>query len=228
MRRFIAFVLTTVLLFTLCACGRTAPVKEGPSEKEILYDKYENLITQLESEDYDGARAIIDEMQPAPKIIEVELTMDNLYDYFELKGVYMYATKDADGQIIALDKHPALVLNCKYTFPDPDNYEQAVELGVKYHEELFIAANIDFESWSYDTLKMIDSSSQSISADFFPYNGYLSVADCCNKTNLIECLASTSYVPSSFLDTRDQYASRNITNVEITRVNGTLYLIEKQ
>ena len=93
MKKAVLALLIAVVCISLSACGTT---DSASNEKEILFDKYEDVIRMLENEEYDNTIAAIEAMKPAPAIeadsvqnneinfIIVELTVDNFHDYFKL------------------------------------------------------------------------------------------------------------------------------------------------
>lgn len=105
---------------------------EAPSEKEILYDKYENIITMLEKKDYDGAiDAITKEKEAAAKKVSTEdKNSNNMSDYKAVieslvngdgtvsNSQYSYVVANSDNvyHVIVGDASGNLVPGVKLTF----------------------------------------------------------------------------------------------------------------
>lgn len=80
----------------LCSCGQAPAQPAGPSQDEQLYEKYKDIISDLEGQNYDLAIDKIKQMKKdaAPSdgniedyLLEVNLTGDNFYDYFEFEKI---------------------------------------------------------------------------------------------------------------------------------------------
>ena len=65
MKKAVLALLIAVVCISLSACGTT---DSASNEKEILFDKYEDVIRMLENEEYDNTIAAIEAMKPAPTI----------------------------------------------------------------------------------------------------------------------------------------------------------------
>ena len=59
MKKRVSLYLLTAMLFGLCACGQVSQ----PEKATCGHEAYTDLITRLETKDYDGARALIDAME---------------------------------------------------------------------------------------------------------------------------------------------------------------------
>lgn len=112
MKKIFAALLTLSLCCALMACGYEA----AETEETCGHEQYLELIAALEEKNYDAVRALIDDMEgkaktvpmetavqetvqtettaPTPQaysdVVEVELTRQNLLDYFELREDYIF------------------------------------------------------------------------------------------------------------------------------------------
>ena len=83
------------------ADGAAASGTEDPADEEgtvDLAEKYSEIITHLENEEYDEAIEAINTMRPEPETETVSITMDNWQEYFSFADKYDYEY-DAEGAI---------------------------------------------------------------------------------------------------------------------------------
>ena len=142
MKRVLATVLVIILCLGLCACSDVKQevydtLKAGYDEVTAKYDelkskvdKYSTVIEALEKEDYDGAVDAVNAMRPAPKVTEIEITMDNLWDYFEIKEK-RFEQKDAQGKLYGLSIYNNLSLKEEYELANTEEYPTDVSVGVE-------------------------------------------------------------------------------------------------
>ena len=224
------------LMLLIAACGSAAPVPvPGSGEKaavetvtvEKVPDKYADLIGLLEAEDYDGAVALIETMRPAPvvpDIIEVTITTDNFFDYFELKeyvdeSMTMY---DEAGNVSGLIVINSYVLKEEYTLADVRADDCAV------------AADISFDYTFYGNPQNVNFTDRT----FTPAGDGTEISEVIETTVLgslvnhgtvIEGLGSTE---STWEITLPSFIFSNasvqkLNSVELLSAAGTLYLYDK-
>ena len=138
MKKVIATILILSLTLPLCACGASAsePTPEPtPNPAEVLYEKYAGIIDALEAEDYDGAIAQISEMKPAPEIIEVTITPENILDYFDFEEGSDVLERDAEGNITSFWKSWSYGFRLKKEYQDKvlSDQSRALEVGITGH-----------------------------------------------------------------------------------------------
>ena len=179
MKKAISLLLALVLCLSLCACGvdqkyeallsnlnagNYAGIKselatlspECKAEQEILA-KYKDLIDLLEAEDYDGAIADIQSRIPVPEepaSIEIEITMENWNEYFEIVFVEEWDNNGfTEPKYLYLDYY----FNIKEDYVDriTKSSESEVELtfAVDY---VSYACEIDYPSMQYTLGEDID------------------------------------------------------------------------
>ena len=234
MKRIIAALLLIVLSFSMLACAAPAPTDapapaeavasavEGPSEKEVLFDKYEDIINALEAEDYDSAIDSITSMKPVPTpepVTKVEITLDNYKDYFDLITEIGYENdeKDAYGNVTYRDRFTFLQLKDKY-YCDPNKPGQiTVRYEYNYSDIIYKGKDIDFESFTtsnridYIQAKGQESRSQS-SRNWFDENASREYLTCSLYNETAGVYDNGSYISL-------------VSDLEIINVSGTIYLL---
>jgi hypothetical protein len=167
MKKVLSMLLVLILVVSMVGCGGSAKESEpqqetatpAPNPAILLYEKYSDIISALEEENYDGAVSLIEEMKPIPKvpsIKEVIITTDNFFDYFELnKQIDIdYAVKDSHGNITFTRRIVRYVLKEEYTIAEEKKGDCVVEVGVTYDNiEYLSLIDIDFESFSFTPLE---------------------------------------------------------------------------
>jgi len=116
----------------------------------IASSKYESLIALLEAEDYEGALVDVAARIPVPEepaCTEVQITLDNWQDYFELKPIDVWDTNDF-GETDELRCMEALFVRPE--FADKivwDKTNLIVEFTIAHS---YVQCEIDFENkeWS--------------------------------------------------------------------------------
>lgn len=176
MKRAVLVLLILSLCLALCACGEPQVIeKEVEVEKivEVIPDEYEqfwDIVDALVREDYDSAQALIEAMKPEPEkppIVEVSITTENFFDYFEYVEFHELETsteKDSAGNTTIIHFSPGFYLKDKYSLAKERYNDCKVEVGLKYNVISFWGKNgitIDFDNYSYNvTGKPVSSSPQ--------------------------------------------------------------------
>ena len=107
--------LTCAAMVTACgstqgagpADGAAASGTEDPAGEEgtvDLAEKYSEIITHLENEEYDEAIEAINAMRPEPETETISITLDNWQEYFSFVDDYRYEY-DAQGAITETNYH---------------------------------------------------------------------------------------------------------------------------
>ena len=156
MKRTLSAILVLALCLALCACGASAPAptpEPTPNPSELLYNKYADIIDALEAEDYDGAVEAVNAMRPAPEITEVEITMDNLWDYFEIVEDKIDKT-DAHGELSSRQINRKLALKDDFILAELAEYPTDVAVGFEYdyiQSQYLKPCTIDFDTFTCDS-----------------------------------------------------------------------------
>ncbi|SFC34435.1 hypothetical protein [Butyrivibrio sp. YAB3001] len=150
----LSLILSMVVSIVLVGCG-TEPQHQEMSQEEVMtteaptteataddYSKYKELFNMLESDDYDGAVKYIDELRPEPAVVIIDLTPDNILDYYDIGLVLKdYRDLDAYGSV----KKLRYVTDYRIQLKD-EIKEQLVEepdwslsVGVEYDYAIFPA-----------------------------------------------------------------------------------------
>lgn len=230
MKRTLSAILVVVLCLSLCACSGVKQevydaamssyeaAKAGYDELSSKYDalkakveKYSTVIDALEKEDYDGAIAAVEAMRPAPEVTEVEITMDNLWDYFETVEKRSEQA-DAQGNIYDLTIYRVLSLKEEYKLADQDEYPSDVAVGFEYDLKTklyWMPVTIDFEAWTCDGSTFDRQNRHESKMARFPSNPFLDSY-------------GGSMAPSSNVAWLE-----SLENFEILNASGTLYLANK-
>ena len=129
MRKALSLLLVLIFVVSLAGCGGSAKEAEPQQETAtptpdpaiLLYEKYSDIISALEEENYDGAVSLIEEMKPTPEvppIKEVIITTDNFFDYFEFIRINSrdLTSKDSQGNIKTLVRLVRYILKPELKF----------------------------------------------------------------------------------------------------------------
>ena len=152
------------LPIALCACGKTTVI-EKEIEVPVVPDKYKDLIAAIEAEDFETAQKLLDVMKPVPEsppIVEVKITAENFFDYFEYVEFPEDNTtidRDSAGNVAGIWAKSGFYLKEIYTIAAEKNDECKVEIGVKYNCLMSRYAQneitIDLENRSYTINKKL-------------------------------------------------------------------------
>ena len=221
-----------MLVFTLCACGSASPVPvpggNGTGtevvEVEKIPEKYAGLIASIEAGDYDGAVAIIDSMRPAPvipDIVEVAVTTENFFDYFEYKEYVdeSLTMRDEAGNITNLFVIYSYVLKDGYTLAAVKAADCAVAADITYEYITYgYPENVDFVNRTFT--KAEDGTEISESLDI-TLQGKL-----VDHGTVIEGLGAEEQVYEITLPAFmfSNFAVQELRSVELVSAGGTLYL----
>ncbi len=95
MKKLVSVILLIALVCSLCATG----VFASALSPEELYEKYAPVIDALEAGDYDAAYEAVWDMRPPVEYEAVEITLENVNDYFEFGTRASDITRYSDGTI---------------------------------------------------------------------------------------------------------------------------------
>ena len=229
MKRTLSAILVVVLCLSLCACSGVKQevydaamssyeaAKAGYDELSSKYDalkakveKYSTVIDALEKEDYDGAIAAVEAMRPAPEVTEVEITMDNLWDYFEIVEKRNEKT-DAQGNMTYLYISNCLALKADYLLADVEEYPMDIAVGFEYDKDVKVyqqPCTLDFENYTCDA-----------SANSHENNHMSEMAHFPSQVSLDNIQVNYQDSTSAIIVTSE--------NFEILNASGTLYLVNK-
>lgn len=251
MKKIVTFLCLLALCLSLCACGQSAqPVQEEPSpaqlepaqlepsKGDLMYEKYGSIIDNLESEDYQAAIDEIRAMLPEPEIIEVSITPENFYDYYELVDIEPYISKDANGKVLEVWPYLDMQFILKSEYQDRlINEGSKVEIGVTADYSLrTISVDWNTGEWSFGEEDLPDIMA-AIIADYAPYDtsieeGLSATVEGVDSFMLqAGGLASICYtkgeygwtqgVFDQYYNGQDMYAAKMV-NIQIVRAEGTL------
>lgn len=223
MKRILSTILVVILCLSLCACSGVqqevydaakAGYEEATAKYDVLkskFEKYSTVIEALEKEDYDGAVEAVNAMRPAPEVTEVEITMDNLWDYFEITEDRQEQV-DAQGEMYALTIDRKLALKEGVILADTNEYPTDVAVGYEYDEHQILFWNsceIDFDTFT---------SKESLAQQYTTHRSEM------------KHFPKQSFLTASFANNGGSGGSANIIkseNFEILNASGTLYLVNK-
>lgn len=213
MKRTLAAILALALCLALCACGASAPaptLEPTPNPGELLYNKYADIIDALEAEDYDGAVEAVEALRPAPEVTEVEITMDNLWDYFEIREIREENT-DANGNTNKLKVNYEFALKAKYELANEDMYPTDVALGYEYSKH--------FKGYNVPCI---------VNYDDFTCDGTTWGEEDTNESNTAHYPKEPSlYFFYAVYDPNHWAQIITISDFETINASGTLYLVNK-
>ncbi len=243
MKKTITAILLLALCLGLCACSgvkqevydaAVADIEAAKAEYEDLSVKYRELtadyeaakakaeqyadvIDALEAEDYDGAVKAVNAMRPAPDVTEVEITMDNLWDYFEITEDRL-EEKDAEGNLYQVQIQHNLSLKKEYELAEGDEYPTDVAVGYEYDEFQYsfgYPCEIDFDDFSCSEDPVYTYDSHESKTVNFPQTPWM-------HSNLAQCKADQENIGES------ETAYIILTDsVEFLNARGKLYLVNK-
>ncbi len=226
MKRTVSILLIAACCLAFCSCGGSqekslaesqaepALSESAPSKGDLLYEKYSSIIDALEEEDYQSAIAQINGLIPPPEYEEIVITADNFWDYFEYREEFERSI-DSFGSV----KTDYSRISSGFTLKEEYNNRLAAisSVAIAYYAEGIIeVAIIDEENHSFEwTGKTTDSpfygddtpeKERDVRLTFSPGS--------INTGTLIACLVQSNSV----------VYFRRLQNIQITRVEGTLYL----
>ena len=225
MRKALSLLLVLIFVVSLAGCGGSAKEAEPQQETAtptpdpaiLLYEKYSDIISALEEENYDGAVSLIEEMKPTPEvppIKEVIITTDNFFDYFEFIRINSrdLTSKDSQGNIKTLVRLVRYILKPEYSVAQERLSDCAVEVGVTYDEVAYVGSispiDVDFDSFTFSTFQepIIEHEDKMIHADYFSNN------------NQYRMTIGSEHLSTEYVDL--------IENIELVSVSGTIYIYE--
>ena len=230
MKKLVAVVLILVAVFALCACGETQVIeKEVEKTVEVpvvpeAWQKYQSIFDALEAEDFDSAQALIEDMKPVPEtppIVEVQITKENFFDYFEYvcEPQYEYAERDSKGNYTNVGFDVKYVLKDEFSIAKEKIDECSVDSGVTFK---FV--------WYSDSVK------KTINFDTFEYtvkggNPFISKEDAMFRGKCVEKDDKTSYEIPFYSGSIGSYCIgytgiQVYEDIKLVSASGTLYLYE--
>lgn len=251
MKKHLVLFLAVIMAVSIISCGGTSkePEKEPePSVGDQMYEKYRTIIDKLEGENYDGAIEEIQAMKPAPVVLDMEITPDNFFDYYEIVYLENEFERNADGKIISIKRYDYLFdfkLKDEYQLdPEQDN---TVEIGVTCEYDLKKIEEVDFETGeiilsneTYDELEDNLCSNN----DSWTNDGMASLSATCKGSDIIKCRNSPTIVsplwhepgtgpngmgPYSFMGITPEDQEGYVfvpTDIQIIRAEGTLHIMQ--
>lgn len=223
MKKIICLVLSILMLISLCACGEKKSEEAKPAEPETVEEEVEaeepveEPEEELEPEPEEPA-------EPEPEIIEVELTVDNFFDYFELKeGISDFNDSDS-----------GTYTNWSFYYALREGYSFAERVQIFEIESSFVHTvgtpkNIDFAAFTWDTAKTLTSAKDSVvitQDDIRERHLYSSIDDVADR-NYSETFIGLPIVTSivCYSKSMDYYYFYADSDIELARAEGTVYLI---
>ena len=212
MRKARIAVFIVAICIVLCACGRksepepmhgSTPIMEPtPNPAEILFD------------DPDTGDAPEDgKLEENDEVVEVEITMDNLMDYFEIVKDRT-EKKDSKGKLYYLFISRRLALKKEYTLAEWEEYPTDVSVGFEYDSKFVCyrkPCTIDFKTFKVTGKVWSQDKTHESQIAHFPFSP------------LLDCYWADSG-PSS-KDTPSVVSTSS--NFKFLTASGKLYLISK-
>lgn len=232
MKRILALILLLALVCSLCVFAPTAAALSD-EEAEALYEKYGPILDALEEGDYSTALDAVWEMKPPIEFEPVEITPENVYDYFEIGLDNPRIERFSDGSIKEI--WPGSVyLALKEDFTRRLDWENSnINVTVKGKKALY-RAKIDWETGEVTLGDKMDSKVKKDMKkhfDWFQFN---------IEEQIQEIFSKYYFAGDAFIykDPKDKYWTMNpavpgldakyyqsvYSDVEITAASGTLYL----
>lgn len=227
MKRALSAILVMILCLSLCACSgvkqedydaAVANYEAATADYEALKEKiepYTAIIDALEAEDYDGAVEAVEALRPAPEVTEVEITMDNLWDYFEIVENRNEQT-DAQGNLKSLYVGNNISLKEGYQLAARDEYATDVAVGYEYDRldtQYWVSCTIDFENWTCSSSSAWRDKTHVSEMVHFP-----------TRSNLYTPFIQ--YINGDVSKNEGAYI-QTVENFEVLNASGTLYLVNK-
>lgn len=231
MKRTLSAILVVILSLSLCACSgvkqedydaAVANYEAATADYEALKEKvepYTAIIDALEAEDYDGALEAVEALRPAPEVTEVEITMDNLWDYFEITEKRNEKT-DAHGTVNDVWLSCVFTLKEDFKLVDGERYPTDVAIGYEYTmktKAYWLPCTIDFDAWT------CDGGSAMAGNERHESNMVHFSTSPCNLYHINAMYYKCSYGASE----NDAAQISTVENFEILNASGTLYLVNK-
>ncbi len=197
MKKFLFIFLVLSVCVSLASCGQSTD-----------YSKYDSLISSIEKGDYEGAHAELDrlaafdENTTVPEYSAVEITLDNWSEYYEIVEVHETSLNNFD-EVEDMYKTYKFVLKDGY---DIDTDSTQIDIEFNYTKE-----------WRYVT---VDKENETLTI------GEL-VED--RQPEDMEGVMITAFQrETNMLNSREYSDNMQAVpcNVEITRIEGTLYIAE--
>ncbi len=242
-KKALAAALILALLVPLCACG------SEPSRGDLMYEKYGTIIDMLEGENYDGAISQIREMKPktpepeipmeipvtppGPEVLDVEITPDNFFDYYEYVDVEPEYTYDAYGNIESITLYEGLYsIRLKPEYRLYDN--NSITVGYTYQYCVADMTGADFENGTHtmrlnkadkDTLSSLADNGGMVSVSKEISDGIrIGTGGMCKSGN-----TTTNFSGRFQIERGKTYSSFKYlvpTDFKVVRCEGTLHLIK--
>ena len=228
MKRILSAILAAILCITLCACSGVKQevydaAKAGYEEATAKYDalktkveKYSAVIDALEKEDYDGAVAAVEAMRPAPEVTAVEITIDNLWDYFEITENRV-EKRDADGNLYQVSQAYRLSLKEEYAFAKRTEYPTALVVGYEYDSSIDLYERpcvFDFDTLTCDSPVTSQINEHKSGQARLEEADYIFL-----YTLLVSCPTDPESERMAQIDHSE--------NLEIVNASGTVYLVSR-
>lgn len=147
---------------------------------------------------------------------EVEITMDNLWDYFEIKENRQEDT-DAQGDLIRLFVTRVLSLKEDYSLANRDEYPTDIAVGYEYDRDVKTYGThcvLDFDSWTCNAAVAWKDQSHCSEMAHFPKSAWMDSSQMNYDNN-----GNASNNNGAIIVT--------VENFKVVNASGTLYLVNK-
>lgn len=201
-----------MLCILLCACGRnldSEPMNSSTQISESTPKPAEILFDEPDAADASEAKT----PESNNEVVEVEITMDNFMDYFEIVKERT-EKKDSKGKLYYLMISRRLALKGEYTLADWEEYPTDVSVGFEYDNKFVCyrkPCTIDYKNFKASGKVWSQDKTHESQIAHFPFSPSL---DCNWADSVPGSQNSPSVVSTS-------------SNFKLLTANGKLYLISK-
>ncbi len=184
------------------------------------YIGYEELIYLLEDGKYGEARAYIENLRPAPPVLEVEITADNFLEYFEfveLPENSISVQRYSSGEPAAMFAGSGFYLRDGVQLHPNHKYNNDITADVKYNRYLVESdcMDIDFEKHTYELRYPLEDCTNYILEEEETQHAVYNEPYLCIKLRY----------RTSILNDYSNYAAVVMGDIEVLSASGTLYLV---
>lgn len=207
MTKLLAPLMALAMVFALCACG-TGSADAGEEDDLVMAEPVgalpEPTVTPTDAPT----------PPPAPEPLAIRITLDNWQDYFEIRPQVKFSgSSNAFGEETVYPSQIAHYISLK------EEYRNGIEAGAE--SRVAFMYSLSLSDRYYHSVEDIENGS------FYDERYYDPVTDC-DAVIASENDYMADISASGFVTNRGEYymSAGEITNVEMTRVEGVIYLMQ--